>query len=410
MKIVILSSLYGVSGGGAGLVAEQLARGMADRGHEIVVITTKISRGWEISAENGIKIYRCLPLNFYPLQERDEHHALIKVLWQLIDIYNFHAARTLKKILAAEKPDVIHIHKMRGFSSAAWVVASAQCPRRVIQTLHDYESMSPQGTLEGRLGRWAMERRLPFRMYQHLRGWLSRGVTILTAPSRYTLDTVFNAGIFPGSRPIVIPNFHAWTRAELALREQTAAPRSGALKFLFIGRLEPEKGLRELLQAFAQISDQCPGAELIIAGWGSLEAEALSACAINSQIKFVGKVIDQAKDDLFSEIDLVVLPSTWAENSPLVILEAFAHGKPLIVSNIGGLPEFVEQERTGWLVPTGDVSALAESLLYAARHPDLVRAMIAECFQRVRDFSQERVFDQYEQAYISTKQDRTADG
>src|SRR5690242_15249229 len=142
MKILMASSLYGSSGGGAGLIAEHIARGLIRAGHQITVLTIGDSFS-TCKDEDNIKLMRFKPANLYPFTEKDQHPAWQKIIWQLADIYNVQCANMFRQILKEEAPDVVHIHKMRGFSGAVWSAAAKMAPGRVVQTCHDYESMSP---------------------------------------------------------------------------------------------------------------------------------------------------------------------------------------------------------------------------------------------------------------------------
>ena len=166
MKVSVVTSVYGLTGGGAGIATEQIAKGMSERNWEVVVVTIGNNKEISHELEDEISVYRFYPKNLYSLQDKDSHPKWEKAIWQLVDIYNPDTGRILEKIIAAEKPDIIHIHKMRGLSGSVWTVSTSHCPGRVVQTCHDFESISPEGTLQGKIGQWVLERRWPIRGYQ----------------------------------------------------------------------------------------------------------------------------------------------------------------------------------------------------------------------------------------------------
>jgi glycosyltransferase involved in cell wall biosynthesis len=402
MKICLISSLYGISGGGAGLVVQQLARGLRVAGHQVVVITSKGMKQPGVELHEGIKIYTFRPANLFEIQEKNSQPKLGKIIWQLVDIYNPWVSPVLEKIIHAERPDVVHVHKMRSFSGAVWRVATELAPGRVVQTCHDYESMSPVGTLEGRLGQWAKEGLWPVRPYQLIRANLSRNVSVVTSPSLNTMDIITRSGLFPDARREWIPNSNGFSNTQLvALRLRASPCRNPGLHLLYLGRLEPEKGLRELCAAFSGVSKHNPSIKLTIAGWGSLEKELLETYGNAPGIIFTGQVVDDAKSNLLSNADLLVVPSTYLEISPLVVLEAYAFGKPVLASRIGGLPELIEDGKTGWLVEPVNVAELAQAIESAIHNPALLSQMSLACFQKAEKYSVEMMTSNYEKLYLN---------
>jgi glycosyltransferase involved in cell wall biosynthesis len=398
MKVSIITSFYGENGGGAGIAVEQLAQGLLARGWEVVLITLGRINNKTFEIDAGIRVFRLLPHNLYPLVEKNQHPIWQKGIWQILDIYNLFIAWELKGILQKEKPDVIHIHKMRGFSSAVWSISSQAFPGRVIQTCHDYESMSPEGTLQGRVGKWAREGKWPIRWYQVARARLTRKVSWITAPSAYTLTTIIASGFFPYAKRKVIPNTHGWTLAELE-EIRLNSHQLDNLHFLYLGRLEPEKGLRELCSAFCNVGSRYPGLHLTIAGWGSLDTELHQTFGSYPAITFAGKLFGKEKNHLLSSVTALIVPSTWEEVFGMVVLEGYAFGKPVIASKIGGLPELVHEGKTGWLVEPGNPDALEQAIEAVAQNPTLLHRMSANCYEAAKAFTIDKMIDKYEEVY-----------
>jgi glycosyltransferase involved in cell wall biosynthesis len=144
---------------------------------------------------------------------------------------------------------------------------------------------------------------------------------------------------------------------------------TGEPTILFFGRLEPVKGVDVLVQAMAEVWRRYPGARLVLIGrdtsWGGGESMGRRlnrmAGAHRDRLTLAG---NQPPERLFPAVaaaDVVVLPSRW-ESFSLAALESMALGKPTVVSRVGGLTEFVEDERNGLVVPPGDAPALAHAL------------------------------------------------
>jgi glycosyltransferase involved in cell wall biosynthesis len=146
------------------------------------------------------------------------------------------------------------------------------------------------------------------------------------------------------------------------LRDEFAM-EPGASMVGVVGRLELEKGHPTLLEAWPLVLDQVPGAYLLIVGEGS-RLNALRQIAIDQGIErhvvFTGR-----RDDIpaiTAALDVAVLPS-YREAQGLTILEAMALSRPVVASNVGGIPEMVEHEKTGLLVPPHDPPALAAAIV-----------------------------------------------
>ena len=132
--------------------------------------------------------------------------------------------------------------------------------------------------------------------------------------------------------------------------------------FVYAGRLAPEKGLATLIRA-AALSRQ----RLVVAGTGPEEA-ALRQLAedIGADVVFAGYLDKPELKRLIGEARALVLPSEWYENAPVSVLEAYALGRPVIGTQIGGIPELVVHSETGVLVEPGNVAMLADALSVVA--------------------------------------------
>lgn len=141
-------------------------------------------------------------------------------------------------------------------------------------------------------------------------------------------------------------------------------------KLLFVGNLKRDKGVMELLQAFLALDNRVD-CQLTIVGDGSMRREMENLVRIQDQtanIHFAGSLPHAALPDLMRAADLLVLPS-YREGVPNVILEAMACGLPVVATSVGGIPEIVEPDITGLLVPEKNVDALKQAIQKALVHP-----------------------------------------
>lgn len=154
--------------------------------------------------------------------------------------------------------------------------------------------------------------------------------------------------------------------------EKPAAPiPHGSNTFTCVGRLAPQKGQLLLLDAFAEVVAGGDDARLVLAGDGELrpaiEAR-IAELGLGDRVCITGWVGSDQVRELLGESRALLLPS-FAEGLPVVIMEAFALGRPVITTYVAGIPELVEQGRSGWLVPAGTVPPLVAAIREALEAP-----------------------------------------
>jgi glycosyltransferase involved in cell wall biosynthesis len=301
-------------------------------------------------------------------------------------VYSWKARSALGALLDARRPDVAHLHNVYHQLTLSVVDELARRRIPIVLTLHDWKIACPAYTLftEGapcrRCVHGSVANAVAHRCVKSSRAASGLAATEAAiarhrdtygkvqrfiAPSRFAAGVAGMAGV-ERRRVVYVPNF-------LADAELAAAPRDGEREptFLYAGRLDATKGVRELLGAFARVD----GAALRIAGGGELEGEVRAAAARDPRIAYLGRIEpDRVRAEL-ARARAVVVPSIWEENGPLAILEAQAEGAALIVADRGGLPEFVRHEESGLVAAAGDVAALAAAIRRLAGDADLARRL-----------------------------------
>lgn len=175
-----------------------------------------------------------------------------------------------------------------------------------------------------------------------------------------------------------------------------------------IGRLHPQKGITYLLEGFKEVRNQYKNAKLIIVGEGELKPQLIE------QAKYL-QIIDStlfpgAKTnipEILKALDVFILPSLW-EGLPLALLEAMAAGLPVIATGVGGIPEVIENNRSGIIVPTADPGAIYSSIHRLISDPELRDSMgeagrkrVVEKFDVKKNILQlERIYTQLLRAKI----------
>jgi glycosyltransferase involved in cell wall biosynthesis len=250
-------------------------------------------------------------------------------------------ARLLRHVRRA-KPQILHTHLVHADFYGLVAGALARVPVR-LSTKHGFNSFR-----ERRL--FAVADRRVARL-AHLQIAISRGL------ARYLAATEgFDAGAFE------IVHYGIAAGPE-------PPPYPGGSRLLCVGRLVPVKGIDTLLSAFAAAVREQPDLTLDIAGEGPLRGELESAAgglALGGSVRFLGRVEDATTR--MEQAAAVVVPSL-GEGFGMVALEAAERGRPVIASAVGGLPEIIDDGRTGVLVPPGDAEALAAAIVALVRDP-----------------------------------------
>jgi len=220
-------------------------------------------------------------------------------------------------------------------------------------------------TVHGRTGA-----SLRARAYERLEQVMVRRFDHIVTCTERMRNELLRRGLAPGSVTTIYPGI--WprpitqdgpTRMEQWRRRLGLGPQ----EFLIgtVGRLSPEKGQILLLEAFARVGAELPRAKLVLVGGGA-RREALERHAARlrtaDRIFFTGEVPPDDVAALYPLVSLFVLPSL-REQVPGSLLEAMAHGRPVVATAVGGIPEILRDGVTGLLVPPGDPAALAEAIL-----------------------------------------------
>lgn len=169
--------------------------------------------------------------------------------------------------------------------------------------------------------------------------------------------------------------------------------RDGVPNVLFVGRMEPRKGLIHLLRAIRKMQVNGEQVRLLIVGSGPGEREARRYVLTRqlNDVEFLGRVSDAEKAQLFKTADVFVSPATGRESFGIVLLEAMSAGAPVICSDIHGYRAVVRRERDGILVPPADSDALADALGRVIHDPELKARLSAAGIERSELFTWDRV-------------------
>jgi glycosyltransferase involved in cell wall biosynthesis len=189
----------------------------------------------------------------------------------------------------------------------------------------------------------------------------------ILCPSRFLHDAFVRNGV-RSDRLVVCDYGTPAPPADVVARR--AAPRAdGPVRFGFLGSFIPDKGPHVLLDAFTRLAPGRAELHLFGAPVDPQYAATLRRAGERPDVHWRGPLAHAERWRALGEIDVLVVPSTWYENSPLTIHEALAVGVPVIGSALGGIPELVRHDVNGLTFPAGDAAALAACLQAAADDP-----------------------------------------
>lgn len=288
-------------------------------------------------------------------------------------IWNRSAYRELRALIRRERPGVVHFHNTFPLISPAGYYAAAAEDVPVVQTLHNYRLMCPNGLFfrEGRPCEDCAGKSIAWPGVVHgcYRG--SRSATALTA-TMFSVHRAFGtwsnmvdvyvaltefarskfvaAGV-PEDRILVKPNF---------VNPDPGAGAGQGGYALFAGRLSPEKGVGTLLAAWEMMGEDAM--PLKLAGDGPLSEPVRDAAGKNPRVEYLGYRSVEEVRRLMKEAALLVVPSEWYETFGRVAIESFAAGTPVVVAGIGAIAELVEHGRTGLHFRPGEAADLARQV------------------------------------------------
>ena len=359
--------------GGAEAYIGWLRSGLRDAGDEVQLVTSSAG-----SAGDGTADYVAYGT------ERSAAQAFLQIA-------NPFAVRTVRRAMRVFRPDVAFVNMFAHHLSPAIFHAMRGVP--VVLLVSDYKCVCPIGTkllpdssiCTVRAG-WVCHRSGCVNLAHWLRDQpryaliqsAVTGAARVIACSECVRSELRRSGI--DSECIYLPVSQPGPGYA---RSPSTDPR-----ILFSGRLDREKGVEQLLLAFARVSSANPSATLRIAGRGP-ERTRLEALArdlnVEPRVSFLGWLQPAEIERELSAAWVLAAPSLWAEPLGLVALEAIVRGVPVVASAIGGFAETVEEGVTGMLAPNGDVVALADRLIAILERRHFPHGISEDAVRRVSD-------------------------
>jgi len=326
-------------------------------------------------------------------------------------VYSKSSKEDVRVDILRYKPDVVHVHNFFPLLTPSIYDACADAGVPVVQTLHNYRLICPgallmrdgqvcencitgspyQAVLHGcyrdsRFGSLIVARMVDFHRKHHT--WSTK-VDRFIALTKFAKQKFVSAG-FPSNRITVKPNFVVSNERIIDVLEQD---KSYAL---FVGRLSAEKGIETLLRTWNSLS-----LPLHLVGDGPL-LKKIQYRKPDSVTCHGHLSLEDVRAQM-SHASFLVMPSEWYEGFPMVLVEAFSRGLPVIVSRLGGLAEIVENGITGLHFEAGNSDDLAEKVCWMQKNSDVRRKMGANARQvYLERYTPERNYKMLMQIYRET--------
>ncbi len=384
MKILIASDLHWPTINGVATFSRNLAKGLADRGHEVIVIAPS-------QRKSGRKY----------IQE-DGNHVVMRTMSLPFPFYqNFRISltpqREVRKIINDFKPDVIHIQSMLGIGRAT-ILYGKKLGIPVVATNH----AMPENLIDN-LRLLAPFARTVSSVLKSYAARFHSNADYVTFPTQAAIDIFSDYGsvsppIQAISNGVDLSRFSPG-KVSAKTRKKFGLPNDRPI-LTYLGRLDSEKHLSVLLRAAAKILSKQKAHVLIIGSgndWENLRWLARDL-NISNHVSFTGKVIDEEITELHKAATVFCMPSP-AELQSIATLEAMASGAPVVVVDQGAVHELCEDGKNGYVCKTDDEDDMAAKITAILKDKSLQKKMSARSLAIAKKHDISKTLDKFEKIY-----------
>jgi glycosyltransferase involved in cell wall biosynthesis len=382
---ILLANWTWYPSGGDWTYVDSVMKSYLNHGHTIIPFSMQDERNYSTPFSK----YFIDHIDYKTLNKDKSINSGIKILQK--SIYSMEAHINLERLLEEHHVDIAHLNNIHNYLTPSIIPLFKKRGIKVIWTLHDYKILCPNTTfLSGEIiceackggkyynctlkrckkGSYLASSIASIESYFNTLAGYYNDVDYFICPSHFLHDKIIEYG-FPKEKVKWIPYcYHAKLMT-------TSADNLDANKkdyILYVGRLEPTKGVLTLVKAFREIKSNV---RLKIIGDGSQRKEIEDYLSNNGLknidvegFKIKTDVIRFIKNCLFS-----ICPSEWYENFPFSIIEAMLLGKPVIGSDIGGIPELIIDDRTGYTFKPGSFKDLSKKIEKLLENKELIGSM-----------------------------------
>lgn len=360
-RILLVNKFYYPRGGDC-VVTLNTERLLRDQGHEVAVFAMRYSE----NLPNDWEDYFASEVDFGSSFSGKLRAASRTFGWDSVK-------SSFQRTLVDFKPDVVHLHNIHSYISPIVARLAKRHGCRVVWTLHDYKLLCPAyacmrdgepcelcyGSKWGVVKHRCMKGSLAGSVIALLEAWkwsrktLQRDVDVFICPSRFIASKMEQGG-FDRNKLVIINNF---LDPEKMASFADASTQHHEAYYCYVGRLSSEKGIETLLASASGLPHR-----LKVAGDGPLAESLREQYADCRQIEFLGRVGAREVGELLSHATLSVMPSQCYDNNPLGVIESLCAGTPVVGADMGGIPELIEDGKTGLIFRSGDPTALASAI------------------------------------------------
>lgn len=386
MKILIASDLHYPTINGVATFSRNLARGLAERGHEVLVIAP---------SQTG-----------KPSKEVDGNYVIVRTASVAFPFYqNFRISlnplREVKKIIDEFDPDVIHIQMIVMWIGTAAMKYGNKTGIPIVSTNH----AMPENLMDNLKLLAPVSKPINYTLKAYGARFHAKA-DFLTLPTQAAIDMFsigdkvkMNVPMAAVSNGIDLQRFTRGT-APAEIYEKFGLPTDKPI-ISYIGRLDAEKHLPVLVRAFRQIHEKAPDTHLLVVGDGTDASnlrDIVASYGLQDSVTFTGRVSDQEIVDLHKVGTVYCMPSP-AELQSIATLEAMASGQPIVAIDAGALKELCQNERNGYLCEKDNVDEIAAALLKIVQNPQLREQFAKESLAIANTHDLQTTLARFEEIY-----------
>lgn len=382
MKILIASDLHYPTINGVATFSRNLAKGLAARGHEVLVIAP---------SQTGKKY-----------KEVDGNHVIVRTVSVPFPFYqNFRISlnpiREVKKIIQDFDPDVIHIQMLLGIGQAAMKIGN-KFGIPIVSTNH----AMPENLMDNLRLLAPVSRPINYMITAYGARFHSRA-DFITMPTQSAID-MFNVErittpMAAVSNGIDLSRFTP-SGLDETVYERFGIPRDQPI-VSYVGRLDAEKHLPVLMRAFVRVKSVMPNLHLLIVGDGTerpVLAHLAHELGVSQDVTLTGRVSDEDLVQLHKVGTVFAMPSP-AELQSIATLEAMASGQPVVAVDAGALGELCQTDRNGYLVEQDNDEMMADGLLRILEDPSVRTAMSKQSLEIAQTHDLDTTLARFEEIY-----------
>lgn len=384
MKILFLNS-YGIAVGGTETSLIEIKAELEKSGHTVRVFTSDVSGNKNLFSDYVYK---------YP-----KSGFIMKILFRLFNIY---AYIKLKKVLKLYQPDIVHLHRMDLLSPSV-LFALKNYP--TVLTIH-----GPEDFIKNLLI-WFM----PYTFFKN--GTISEKNLTLKGKFHYYFHSILQYPIYKYALKnvnlFISPSKHFSKLLDVNIKpvktvqngiKLLQAKKRNKLNYrlLYLGRLDKFKGIEFAIFAMPIILKEYPKTILTIVGEGNYKNQLIKyvkKLKLEKNVQFIPWQKTETINKNYENANIILMPSIWPESFGKVGVEAMSVGRPVIASHVGGIPEWLIDGKTGYLVEPGNPYILADKVIKLFRDTNLLLQMSLDACNHAKLFSVKQQSQKIEQIY-----------